>query len=308
MARKPLPVVPQPFNTGDVVCALANTKHVPEGSVGRVATLSATGHPIVDFTARGRVLITAAELVAHDGPLPKSNPDRVPLRDEPMPREIVPVEEPPAPDWCEPPDPALLKRAVVVQMPKPVWQPAEDRTAPSSALRNPESRHTNDPPATRQRRNVVSEEGREAMRQARLRRAERERAEKAARIQQEQERENVEPTTQPTADPTRAAVAAGPHDAARADAPSQPEQAPAPGPVALVRPNRLDAPPDTLTIGRLKAPVMIPVPHEPHNELAQQIVSTRRVLGLAATRGLGSRTVLDLARLLCQLDDEHMTP
>ena len=104
------------WTVGDHVTARANEIKVRAGSRGTVVGFSAVGgHPLVDFTGPGLVLIRAEHL-QRDGdatsearsPGGRRSPGTTRLSDTPRPRAVAAAPPPPPPDWFDrPPQPQV---------------------------------------------------------------------------------------------------------------------------------------------------------------------------------------------------------
>ena len=99
------------WTVGDQVAARANEIKVRTGSRGTVVGFSSVGgHPLVDFSGSGLVLIRAEHLQrAGDAPPEARSPGRprssgtTRLSDTPRARAVVAAPSPPPPDWFDRP-------------------------------------------------------------------------------------------------------------------------------------------------------------------------------------------------------------
>jgi hypothetical protein len=99
------------WTVGDHVAARANAIKVRAGSRGTVVGFSSVGgHPLVDFSGSGLVLIRAEHLARDDDPTTETrtpggrrSPGTTRLSDTPRARAVVAAPSPPPPDWFDRP-------------------------------------------------------------------------------------------------------------------------------------------------------------------------------------------------------------
>jgi hypothetical protein len=301
---KAAPAADHPFQVGDaVIVAKENGVRVPVGSVGVIRQFSAAGEthrgnrslPIVDVDGRGRVLMPMEALAPYDGAMPgatsKADPARVPLADTPQPTKFVPAPAAPVVDWCEAPDPALLP----VRPPRPAWTPRQEAMAGRiSALRNPES------PAAQRGHAMTQEPAPDIPGQRNGWTAER--------------RAKVRETW------------AKKREAKAAEQPAGATPSPAHTPeteTAIATLNELEHLKETLSGERSSSPesdlerIVVPL-HRPAEaaplrvptveaaERDSDVLAVRITIAAGATRGMSSRSIAELARLLVELDGEEV--